>query len=99
MKGWSHWQGFARERSAELVVTRLALICTLAFAMAPTTFAQSAHSLQLEKGQAIRITPDGKVDVFTTMQGDAAHIAKMEKRAKPVKKGLAIWVGPDGKLR
>jgi hypothetical protein len=33
------------------------------------------------------------------MQGDAAHIATMQKRAKPVTKGLAIWVGPDGKLR
>ena len=38
-------------------------------------------------------------DVLTTMQGDAAHIATMQKRAKPVTKGLAIWVGPDGKLR
>jgi len=60
---------------------------------------QSERSFRLEKGQAIRITPDGKVDVFATMQGDAAHVAKMDKRAKPVTKGLGIWYGADGKLR
>jgi hypothetical protein len=57
------------------------------------------QSFQLQNGQAIRISPDGKVDVFATMQGDSAHLAKMEKRSKRVTKGLAVWVGPDGKLR
>jgi hypothetical protein len=73
--------------------------CAVACAMPLSTVAQSAQSFQLQKGQAIRITPQGKVDVFTAMQGDSAHISKMEKRAKPVTKGLAVWVGPDGKLR
>jgi len=39
------------------------------------------------------------VDVFVTMQGDQAHVAKMDKRAKPLTKGLGVWFGPDGKLR
>lgn len=80
------------------IMTLLA-VCTVVCATAFPAMAQSEQSFQLQKGQAIRITPDGKVDVFTTMQGDTAHIAKMEKRAKPVTKGLAVWVGPDGKLR
>jgi hypothetical protein len=62
-----------------------------------SALAQSPHSFQLERGQAIRITPDGKVDIFSKMQGDAAHIAEMEKRAHPITKGLAIWIGKDGK--
>ena len=33
------------------------------------------------------------------MQGDQAHVEKMDKRAKPVTKGLGIWFGADGKLR
>jgi hypothetical protein len=33
------------------------------------------------------------------MQGDPAHIREMEKRGQPITKGLAIWVGNDGKLR
>lgn len=73
--------------------------CAVALLMTLPALAQSEKSFQLQKGQAIRITRDGKVDVFTTMQGDSAHVAKMEKRAKPVTKGLAVWVGPDGKLR
>ena len=71
----------------------------MAFTAVSSASAQSGQSFQLQKGQAIRIMPDGKVDVFTTMQGDSAHIAKMEKRAKPVTRGLAVWAGPDGKLR
>ena len=47
----------------------------------------------------MRITPEGKVDVFTKMQGDPAHIREMEKRGQPITKGLAIWVGYDGKPR
>ena len=62
-------------------------------------FAQSAQSFKLEKGQAMRITPEGKVDVFAKMQGDPAHIREMEKRGQPITKGLAIWIGNDGKLR
>jgi len=65
---------------------------------ASLSLAQTAQSFHLQKGQAMRITPDGKVDIFTTMQGEPSHIAKMEKRAKPVTKGLAVWVTPDGKL-
>jgi hypothetical protein len=30
-------------------------------------FAQSAQTFKLEKGQAMRITPEGKVDVFANM--------------------------------
>lgn len=82
-------------KTATLAVTG----CTLALAAALPAMAQSGQSFQLEKGQAIRITPDGKVDVFAAMQGDSTHVAQMEKRAKPVTKGLAVWVGPDGKLR
>jgi hypothetical protein len=77
----------------------MTLLIAFAITTVPAAFAQSGQSFQLQKGQAIRITPTGKVDVFTTMQGDAAHVANMQKRAKPVTKGLAIWVGPDGKLR
>jgi hypothetical protein len=77
----------------------LLAVCAVFFASTFPVRAQSGQSFQLQKGQAIRITPEGKVDVFATMQGDPAHIAKMEKRAKPVTKGLAVWVGPDGKLR
>jgi hypothetical protein len=80
------------------IMTLLA-VYAVAFAAVSPALAQSGQSFQMQKGQAIRITPDGKVDVFTTMQGDTAHIAKMEKRAKPVTKGLAVWVGADGKLR
>ena len=53
-------------------------------------FAQSAQSFKLEKGQAMRITPEGKVDVFAKMQGDPAHIREMEKRGQPITKGLAL---------
>jgi hypothetical protein len=61
--------------------------------------AQSPQSFTLQKGQAVRIAPDGKVDVFATMQGNSAHVAEMEKRAHPIAKGMGIWVGEDGKLR
>jgi len=47
----------------------------------------------------MRITPEGKVDVFAKMQGDPAHIPEMEKRGQPITKGLAIWIDKDGKLR
>jgi len=82
----------------------LMAVTAVAFAAAVPALAQhpsgqTERSFQLQKGQAIRITPDGKVDVFTTMQGDTAHVAKMDKRAKPVTKGLGIWFGEDGKLQ
>lgn len=80
-------------------VMRLLWLAAAASVLASPSLAQSAQSFQLKKGEAIRITPDGKVDVFASMQGNAAHIEKMEKRSKPVTKGLAIWVGSDGKLR
>jgi hypothetical protein len=38
----------------------------------------------------MRITPEGKVDVFAKMQGDPAHIREMEKRGQPITKGLAL---------
>lgn len=47
----------------------------------------------------MRVMPDGKVDVFSTMQGNPAHVSEMEQRAQPVTKGLGIWFGTDGKLR
>jgi hypothetical protein len=55
---------------------------------------QSERSFQLQKGQAIRIAPEGKVDAFVTMQGDQAHVAKMDRRAKPVTKGLGVGLAP-----
>ena len=84
--------------------TRLMAATAVAFTAVIPAFAQHSsgqaeRSFQLQKGEAIRITPDGKVDVFTTMQGDATHVAKMDKRAKPVTKGLGIWFGEDGKLQ
>lgn len=33
------------------------------------------------------------------MQGDAAHLAEMEKRSHPITKALAVWIGEDGKPR
>ena len=67
--------------------------------LAPVAGAQSVQSFVLQKGQAIRITPEGKVGVFARMQGNTGHVAEMEHRAHPVTKGLGIWVGDDGKLR
>ena len=81
------------------VIPVLLTACAMFVSTASLAQPQSNQTFQLQKGQAIRITPDGKVDVFASMQGDSAHIAKMEKRAKRVTKGLAVWVGPDGKLR
>jgi hypothetical protein len=72
---------------------------TMAITAVPGLTQTPAQSFQLKKGEAIRIAPDGKVDVFATMRGDSAHLARMENRAKPVTKGLTVWVGPDGKLR
>jgi hypothetical protein len=71
----------------------------LVFAAASAAMADPTQSFTLGKGQVIRITPEGKVEVFAKMQGNAAHVAKMEKRAKPITKGLVVWVGNDGKLR
>jgi hypothetical protein len=82
-----------------LKLMMLLSVCAISLGATSLSFAQSPQSFQLQKGQAMRITSDGKVDVFTTMQGEPAHIAKMEKRAKPVTKGLAVWVTSDGKLR
>ena len=76
----------------------LALGLAAAFPIA-TVHAQSVQSFSLKKGQALRILPDGKVDVFSTMQGNAAHVSEMEKRAQPLTKGLGVWFGEDGKLR
>jgi hypothetical protein len=50
----------------------------------------------LQKGQAIRITPEGKVDVFSTMQGNPAHIVEMEKRAQPITRAGAFGLGKTG---
>jgi hypothetical protein len=73
--------------------------CALILVSQLPAFGQTAQSFKLQKGQAMRITPEGKVEVFTKMQGDRGHIQEMEKRSQPVTKGLAIWVGQDGKLR
>jgi len=75
------------------------LVVAVAAMIAVTAHAQSIQSFTLQKGQAIRIMPDGKVDVFSTMQGNAAHVSEMEKRAHPLTKGLGVWYGEDGKLR
>lgn len=90
-----------RSRRAVTNVVNVLALSGLSLLSATPVLAQhqSERSFQLQKGQAIRITPDGKVDVFVTMQGDQAHVAKMDKRAKPVTKGLGVWFGPDGKLR
>jgi len=40
-----------------------------------------------------------KVEVFAKMPGNAAQLAMMEKRAKPITKGLVICVENEGKLR
>lgn len=78
---------------------RFVLILAALAAISITPAAIAQQSFVLQKGQAIRITQDGKVDVFATMQGNAAHVAEMEKRAHPITKGMGIWVGDDGKLR
>jgi hypothetical protein len=72
---------------------------TIALIAGSPAMADSAKSFTLQKGQATRITPEGKVEILTKMRGDSGHIAEMEKRSMPVTKGLAIWVGKDGKLR
>jgi hypothetical protein len=82
-----------------LKLTRLFFICVIVAGSTLPAFAQSAQTFKLQKGQAMRITPEGKVDVFAKMQGDPAHIREMEKRGQPITKGLAIWVGNGGKLR
>jgi hypothetical protein len=74
----------------------LLVILTIA---AGTCHAQTVQSFTLQKGQALRIMPDGKVDVFATMQGNAGHVAEMDKRAQPVTKGLGVWFSQDGKLQ
>ena len=79
--------------------TKTLAVCVIALGITVPAHAQSAQSFTLKKGQAMRITAEGKVDVFTKMQGGPAHIGEMEKRAQPITKGLAIWVGGDGKLR
>jgi hypothetical protein len=77
------------------------LLCgaTVVLATNSPAFDQAAQNFTLEKGQAIRITPDGEVTVFSQMQGDTAHLEEMERRAQPMPKGLAVWRGADGKLR
>lgn len=80
-------------------ITKTLGVCAIALGITLPAFALSAQTFTLKKGQAMRITPEGKVDVFTKMQGDPAHIGEMEKRSQPITKGLAIWVGDDGKLR
>jgi hypothetical protein len=82
-----------------LSIPKALAICAIFVGIALPAFAQSARTFTLQKGQAMRITPEGKVDVFTKLQGDPAHIEKMGKRSQPITKGLAIWVGNDGKLR
>jgi hypothetical protein len=82
-----------------LNLTTLYFVCAMLVGSTLPAFGQSAQTFKLEKGQAMRITPEGKVDVFTKMQGDSAHIREMEKRGQSITKGLAIWVGNDGKLR
>jgi hypothetical protein len=78
-------------------ITKLLCGATVVLATNSPAFDQAAHTL--EKGQAIRITPDGEVTVFSQMQGDTAHLEEMERRAQPMPKGLAVWRGADGKLR
>jgi hypothetical protein len=94
-------ESMGKIRPAVTTVVNVLALFVVAFPAATPVLAQhqSERSFQLQKGQAIRITPDGKVDVFATMQGDQAHVEKMDKRAKPVTKGLGMWFGPDGKLR
>jgi hypothetical protein len=82
-----------------LNITKPLFACAIILGGSLPAFGQSAQTFKLEKGQAMRITPEGKVDVFTKMQGDPAHIREMEKRGQPITKGLAIWVGYDGKPR
>ena len=77
----------------------LAAVTVVLLVSASASQAQSVRSFTLEKGQAIRIMPDGKVDVFATMQGNPAHVGEMEKRAHPLTKGLGIWFSKDGKLQ
>jgi hypothetical protein len=91
----------AKLRPAVATVLSVLALYVVALSTATPAIAQyqSDRSFQLQKGQAIRVTPDGKVDVFASMQGDQAHVEKMDKRAKPVTKGLGIWFGADGKLR
>lgn len=70
------------------------VVAMLAIVLAtPKVMAQSVQSFTLQRGQAIRITPGGKVDVFATMQGNPSHVAEMEKKAQPIEKGMGIWVG------
>ena len=78
-------------------ITKPLAVYTVALGI--TVPALATETFTLKKGQAMRITPEGKVEVFTKMQGDPAHIREMEKRSQPITKGLAIWVGDDGKLR
>jgi hypothetical protein len=67
---------------------------------APCRLSRNQRKLSnCRRGKPCGITPEGKVDVFAKMQGDPAHIREMEKRGQPITKGLAIWVGNDGKLR
>jgi hypothetical protein len=75
------------------------VVCVIVFGITVPAFAQPGQTFTLQKGQAMRINPEGKVDVFTKMQGDPAHVREMGKRGQPVTKGLAIWVDKDGKLR
>ena len=76
----------------------LLAISAIVLSASSPALAQTMQSITLQKGQAVRITPEGQVDIVQ-MQGDAAHLAEMEKRSRPITKGLAVWIGEDGKLR
>lgn len=54
------------------------------------------QSFMLQRGQSIRVTPEGQVSIFSQTQGDAAEL---QRRSQPITRGIGIWIPPDGKPR
>jgi hypothetical protein len=54
------------------------------------------QSFMLQRGQSIRVTPEGQISIFAQTQGDAADL---QRRSQPITRGLGVWIAPDGKPR
>ena len=79
------------------------LLCASGLAIA-TNFSVCAldvhhvHGLKLRKGEALRVTPEGQLQIVQ-LQGGAPQNAKRKRAAQVTAGGLTVWLGDDGKPR
>jgi hypothetical protein len=88
----------------EFLMHRVAkLLCAIGLVIATNSSVRAldvdhVHGFTLRKGEAVRVTPEGKVQIVHLQRGSPQN-AEGKRAAQVRAGGVIVWIGDDGKPR